>query len=179
MVFVHRVWTRTLANRVSVVICIIVRICSQRPQRISSGEKSSLWNSKKQRFYNVQVRKHLLAGSSGFHVVSMLTTWNPELPAQRGIPDPDFNGCGTSASRRAMRCKERRYARSSGQHPNNARLCSPLQKTRATHMAPGSGPKEAVEGRSGGVLFSCETTEPCAVRLERHSGLANCGRKTP
>src|SRR6266700_7964605 len=46
---------------------------------------------KKQRFYNVQIRKHLLTGGLWFHVVSMLTTWNHRPPARRGTPGPDIH----------------------------------------------------------------------------------------
>jgi hypothetical protein len=54
------------------------------------GENHRCGIRKKERFYNAQVRKHRCAGSLGFHVVSMLTTWNPRLPAHRGIPGLDI-----------------------------------------------------------------------------------------
>jgi hypothetical protein len=79
-------------------------------------------------------------------------------------------GYGTYASRLAMRCKERKYARSSGQHRNNVLRCSPFQKTRAIRMAAGLGPKEAVEARLGEVLLPCKTMEPCVVQQARRSG---------
>src|SRR6266851_35247 len=97
MEFLYDLWSGNLANSFSMVICTAVRIYSPRSQRISLGGNHRYRISKKQRFYNVQMRKRLLAGCLGFHVVSMLTTWNPRQPARRGTLGPDFNGSGTCA----------------------------------------------------------------------------------
>ncbi len=67
-----------------------------------------------------------------------------------GVPTPSVgknsgkslvNGCGICASRLAMRCKQVRYATSSGHHPKNVHHSSRLQRTHPRCTAPGSGPE--------------------------------------
>jgi hypothetical protein len=65
------------AGSTSIVICTAVHIYSPRSQRISLGGNHRYRISKKQRFYNVQMRKRLLAGCLGLPRVGRVTPGDP------------------------------------------------------------------------------------------------------